>query len=83
MTPPAPHLKNDRCSDCGAKAISAASGEMRICPTCFAVLWHCEDKTNPRAVELAAQQRRLRAERDRKRQERRAAYLDSKERGPL
>ena len=38
---PAPHLtKLDRCSGCNVHAIEAADGDMKVCPVCFAVLWH-------------------------------------------
>ena len=42
MTPPAaPFLTAaDLCSDCKAKPVMLDRGAMRVCPNCFALLWH-------------------------------------------
>lgn len=75
----APFLtKDDCCSECHVQAISAADDEMKVCSQCFAMLWHydySQDRAAVRAAELTARQIQARAERDRLRQERRAAYL--------
>lgn len=48
---------------------------MKVCPRCYAVLWHREDKTE---AELVARRLQALAERDRKRQERMVLHLASK-----
>ena len=42
MTPPAaPFLTAaDLCSHCKVKPITLDGGAMRVCPNCFALLWH-------------------------------------------
>lgn len=38
---PAPELtKHGRCSDCNATAVVAGDGEYKVCPHCYAMLWH-------------------------------------------
>lgn len=37
----APYLTaNDRCSACDQLAVSAGNDELKVCPHCYAVLWH-------------------------------------------
>lgn len=83
MTEPAPFLTNaDRCSDCRVQAISAAKDEMKVCPKCFAVLWHIDylqTKSAIHAAELAQRRLQAKAERERIRQERMAVFLAGKE----
>jgi hypothetical protein len=51
---PAPTLlKNWRCSDCNMPSQVIADGNMRICPQCYALLWH---------TDWSAEARRVRAE---------------------
>lgn len=39
--PAAPELtKHGRCSDCNVTAVLAGSGDLKVCPTCHALLWH-------------------------------------------
>ena len=41
--PAAPYmLKNGTCSDCEQKFITAGNGDYKICPKCYAVLWHTD-----------------------------------------
>jgi hypothetical protein len=58
MLAPAPHLTgNNRCSDCGIHAMPAGSGEIKVCPQCYACLWrrdYREEERQHRTV-LAAQ----------------------------
>lgn len=45
----APYLtKGDCCSACKVKAVSAADGEMKVCPQCFALLWSRDYSTERR-----------------------------------
>lgn len=37
---PAPTLSGGMCSDCRVPVMAAGDGEYRICPKCYAVLWH-------------------------------------------
>jgi hypothetical protein len=40
---PAPHLTKDgRCSDCSVQAVLAGGDELKVCPQCYALLWHVE-----------------------------------------
>jgi len=81
MTDPAPYLNGDLCSDCGVNVLAIADGEMLICPRCYALLWHpnwAQDEAArafARTAELRAQRLAAKAERERIRWERRAAYL--------
>ena len=47
MTPPAaPFLTAaDLCSDCKVKPVTLDRGAMRVCPNCFALLWHANSGT--------------------------------------
>ena len=64
MPAPAPVLtENDRCSNCNVKAISAGNGEMKVCPSCYAMLWSMS--WSPTEHQLIAQ--RMAAERRAKR----------------
>jgi hypothetical protein len=48
--PPAPTLlKNWSCSDCNVSSIVIAQGEMRVCPKCYALLWHIDYSTEAQA----------------------------------
>jgi hypothetical protein len=39
--PPAPVLtKHGRCSDCNTTAVWAGDHDLKVCPDCFALLWH-------------------------------------------
>jgi hypothetical protein len=50
--PPAPYMtKKGECSDCRQKYIEAGDGNYKICPKCYAVLWH---------TDWAAEEKRLR-----------------------
>jgi hypothetical protein len=43
MPAPAPTLTDDwKCSDCGVKSVTAAGGDLRVCPKCYSVLWHVD-----------------------------------------
>jgi len=38
---PAPSLTgNNQCSDCHVRAVTLAGGDLKVCPQCFALLWH-------------------------------------------
>jgi hypothetical protein len=51
---PAPQLtKNGRCSACDVTAVKIADGDMKVCPVCYAMLWHAD---------WGAEERRKRAE---------------------
>jgi hypothetical protein len=43
MTAPAPYLTaRDCCSACDKLAVNAGNDELKVCPRCYAVLWHCD-----------------------------------------
>jgi hypothetical protein len=40
---PAPYLDGrSMCSECHIRALTLANGELKVCPRCFAVLWHAD-----------------------------------------
>lgn len=57
---PAPELtKTGHCSDCGVPAIWTAGNELRVCPKCYALLWHADyTPEREQQKELAAAARR-------------------------
>jgi hypothetical protein len=56
--PPEPHLtKSGCCSECKMRSLLIADGDLRICPKCFALLWHANWSANEhraRATAIAA-----------------------------
>jgi hypothetical protein len=61
---PAPILlKNWRCSECNVPSILIANGDLRICPRCYALLWHQDWSAEARKARsdaaLAAEYARL------------------------
>ena len=53
---PAPWMdKDERCSDCGVKAVPAGEGLYKVCPHCFGVLWSLDRSAEHRAARAAAQ----------------------------
>ena len=53
---PAPWMDHDeRCSDCGVKAVPAGEGLYKVCPRCFSVLWSLDRSAEHRAARAAAQ----------------------------
>lgn len=71
---PAPHLTpQGSCSECKVRA-TLVNGEMKICPRCYALLWHRDWSQDEaaRAVQLTAQRLHAKTERERQRQERKA-----------
>jgi hypothetical protein len=62
LPPPAPYLRSGLCSDCGVEAVIAGDGEMKICPRCWALLWHRdyrEEDRRRRAERAASEKLRL------------------------
>jgi NMD protein affecting ribosome stability and mRNA decay len=52
---PAPRLTKDGfCSDCQVRAVLAGEDELKVCPKCYAMLWHAD---------WSAEEKRIRAER--------------------
>ena len=63
LPPPAPRLtKDDCCSDCGVQSIWAGDGELKVCPKCWALLWHLDwGAAERRRLQLTASRWRARA----------------------
>jgi hypothetical protein len=41
--PPAPHLTSDNlCSACRVRPLSLRGGDLKVCPSCYALLWHAD-----------------------------------------
>jgi hypothetical protein len=80
MTTPAPALtaKGD-CSECKVLAVVAAEGQMKVCPRCFALLWHRDwskeeaARSAARSADIAAHRLRLKEEKQRQLEQRKAA----------
>jgi hypothetical protein len=64
--PPAPHLTSrGACSECHIPAVVAGDGDMKVCPRCYAMLWHRDYASEQRlqrqeAARLAAQAAEIR-----------------------
>lgn len=81
--PPAPHLTTDNlCSECRVRPMPLHKGEMKVCPVCYALLWH-EDWASAerkRKRELADQRAAVeQARRDAKRQQQREVAEERKQ----
>jgi hypothetical protein len=58
MTAPEPFLTSTECcSECKVPALAAGGGDLKVCPRCYAVLWHrdyTEEARRFRAAQRAA-----------------------------
>jgi|SRR3954463_5645277 hypothetical protein len=59
---PAPTLTEDgRCTECKVIAVMAGKGEMKVCPKCYALLWHAVWARSKERERAAATERADRA----------------------
>jgi hypothetical protein len=77
MPAPAPHLTSaGRCSDCGVHAMPAGDGDLKVCPHCYALLWHADYSTHERQRKAEALERATARAIEQKR--RRQAIIDER-----
>jgi len=74
LVPPAPELRFGLCTDCRVPPVIAGDGDLKVCPRCYAVLWHKDYTGEERRRRLEAQ--KLAAERE---AQRRAVVKAAKE----
>lgn len=62
-TAPAPHLTvGNLCSECHVRPVWAAGQDMKVCPNCYALLWHIDWDAEAKAQRAkAAEEARMRA----------------------
>ena len=70
MILPAPYLTSrGACSDCHIPGIAAGDGDIKICPRCYAMLWHrdygAEQRREKQAVEVRRAEKEAQKQLDR------------------
>jgi hypothetical protein len=83
QVPPAPYLtKHDLCSDCEVAAERAGDDELKVCPRCYALLWHRDSPEDRRRRQAAAVEVQKRAAAIQKRREEAAAKREAEQQQP-